>query len=160
VIFGKGINITQWTVNSAGWYWYVLPFFTSHCWALLMLVFIDNPGLYWYTIPFFAAHHLSWLPREKCLQRSSGGVLATSYHFCGLGPCSFFWINLPLLIHECCLRVDQATTADSCELNCWYPDNADWIFSKEIFLNRSIFFFALLIFPFHYLWWMVGQKGG
>jgi hypothetical protein len=51
---------------------------------------------------------------------------------------------------ERCLieRLDWA--ADSCELYCWCPDNADWICSKELFLNR--FFFALLIFPSHYLW--------
>ena len=27
----------------------------------------------------------------------------------------------------------------SCELNCWYPDNADWTCSKELYLNRSNF---------------------
>jgi hypothetical protein len=34
--------------------------------------------------------------------------------------------------------------------------NTDWIFSKELFLNRSPSSFALLTFPFHYLWWVVG----
>jgi hypothetical protein len=49
------------------------------------------------------------------------------------------------------LWVEQATAADSCELNCWFPDNIDWICSKELFLNRSTFSFALLTFPFHSL---------
>jgi hypothetical protein len=53
----------------------------------------------------------------------------------------------------CCSQVDWATTGDSCELNCCYINNTDWIHPKKVFLNRSIFFFALLTFPFHYLWW-------
>jgi hypothetical protein len=40
-------------------------------------------------------------------------------------PCGFFWIKLALLIHEWCLQVNQTTTADSCELNCSYPDKED-----------------------------------
>jgi len=44
------------------------------------------------------------------------------------------WIELP--------------AADSCELNCLYPENADWIHRKELFLNRSTSSFALLTFSF------------
>jgi hypothetical protein len=30
-MFGKDINIAQWTMDKAGWYWYALPFFAGHC---------------------------------------------------------------------------------------------------------------------------------
>jgi hypothetical protein len=55
-----------------------------------------------------------------------------------------------------CLRVDGATVADSCKLNYWYPDNADWIRLKELFLNESTSSFALLPFSFQYHWWVEG----
>ena len=75
-MFGKDINIAQWTVDDAGWYWYTLPFFAGHLWVLVTLVFFDDDaGWYWYTLPFFPGHPLSWLHRE---QRTSGGVLAAS----------------------------------------------------------------------------------
>ena len=49
----------------------------------------------------------------------------------------------------------QATTADLCELNCWYPDNEDWDHPPKLFLNRSTSAFAILTSPFHCLWWRV-----
>jgi hypothetical protein len=45
--------------------------------------------------------------------------------------------------------LDQTSVADSCELDCCYPDKTDWICSKELFLNRPTSFFALLTFTFH-----------
>jgi hypothetical protein len=51
---------------------------------------------------------------------------------------------------------DDDDDDDLCELNCGYPDNADWICCyAELFLNRHTSVFALLTFPFHYLWCMV-----
>jgi hypothetical protein len=58
VMFGRGRNITQQTVDSTEWYWYALPFFAGHCKALLMLLLADNTVWYWLTLPFFAGHHL------------------------------------------------------------------------------------------------------
>ena len=46
------------------------------------------------------------------------------------------------------VQIDRATAADSCELNCWYPDNADWIDSKELFLTRSSSSSALINLSF------------
>ena len=53
---GKGISITQQTVDNALRYWYSLPFFAGHCWALLMLVFTNSTVWYWFTLLFFADH--------------------------------------------------------------------------------------------------------
>jgi hypothetical protein len=59
-MFGKDIDIAQWTVDDAGWYWYTLPFFAGHLWVLVTLVFFDDDaGWYWYTLPFFPGHPLS-----------------------------------------------------------------------------------------------------
>jgi hypothetical protein len=54
----------------------------------------------------------------------------------------FFWIEQPLLIHEwwlpsgldcCCWFVLVFARG----LDCWYPDNEGWRWSKELFLNMS-----------------------
>jgi hypothetical protein len=97
---------------------------------------------------------LLWLYREEQRhQRTSGGVPPASY----LSPLSQTQAKGQSHFHcwftNGVLWIDW--TADSCELNCWYPDNTDWIHSKELFLNMSTPF-ALLTFPFHYLWWVVG----
>lgn len=134
VMFEKGINITQQTVENTVWYWFALPLFADHC--------------------------FSWLHREKCTKELLVLFHQLLANFMAPGqlaePHGFFWIKLPLLICEWCLWVDRATAADLCELNCWLLDNIDWIHPKELFLNRSTFSFALLTFPFHYLWWVVG----
>jgi hypothetical protein len=54
---------------------------------------------------------------------------------------AFFWNELPLLLYEWYLKVDQATTADSCEQ---YPYSTDQIHQKELFLKRSPSLFALV----------------
>ena len=94
-MFGKGINITQQTVDGAGWYWFALPLSDDH--------------------------HLSRLLREKCTKELLvvfKWLLAISVDLGHLAePHDFFWIKLLLLIHEWCLRVDLPTTADLCELN-------------------------------------------
>jgi hypothetical protein len=52
--------------------------------------------------------------------------------------------------------VDQATAADSCELNCGYNDNKEWNCSKELFPNRSTSSFALTNLSFPLL--LVGSR--
>ena len=64
-MFKRGIHVTQQTMNNAVWYWYTLPFFAGHHWALLMLVFTEDVVWYWFALPFFAGHCLSLLHREK-----------------------------------------------------------------------------------------------
>jgi hypothetical protein len=56
VVFVKDINTNQWTVDDTGWYWYALPLFAGHGWALLMLVISNDAGWYWYTLRFFVCH--------------------------------------------------------------------------------------------------------
>ena len=121
------INIAQWTMDDAGWYWFTLSFFAGLCWALLMLVFTDQALWYWITLPLFAGHFLSWFHKEKHYQRTSGfsgsfpsllwipellvvfwQLLAASVDSRQLAELhGFFWIKLLLLIHEWCLLVDQ-----------------------------------------------------
>ena len=120
-----------------------------------------NPTVWhWFALPFFAGQHLLWRCRKKCMEE-----LLVIFQWLPVAPTDssqlaeprgFFWIELTLLIHEWCLWGDQAMAADLCELNCWYPDNADWIHHKELFLNRSTSSFALLTLAFHSLWWLVG----
>jgi hypothetical protein len=70
-------------------------------------------------------------------------LLAASVDSSWLGvSCSSFWISLSLLICEWCLWVDQPATANSCDLSC-----ADWICSKETFLNKCTSSFVLSTFP-------------
>jgi hypothetical protein len=64
VIFGKGINTAQQTVDNAVWHWYALPFFAGHHWALLMLVFPDDAVWYWFALPFFTGHCQEFLERN------------------------------------------------------------------------------------------------
>ena len=45
MMFEKGINLTQQTVDDAVWYWYALPFYAGHHWALLRLVFTDDASI-------------------------------------------------------------------------------------------------------------------
>lgn len=56
-----------------------------------------------------------------------------------------------------CLQMDQAAAVDSCELNYSFPDNKDWICSKEEFQTGP-----LPHYPnnFYFLLPLVGQKGG
>lgn len=48
MMFGKVIDIAQWTVDDTGWNWYDLSFLSGYCWALLILVFTDVTGWYRY----------------------------------------------------------------------------------------------------------------
>jgi hypothetical protein len=53
-------------------------------------------------------------------------LLADSKDLCQLSePWNVFRIELPLLICEWCLQVNQTNAADSCKPNCCYPDNED-----------------------------------
>jgi hypothetical protein len=62
---GKGYKYSP-TVSGGCWMvCYTLPFFTSYCWALLMLVFTDYTGWYWYALPLFVGHCFSLFHREK-----------------------------------------------------------------------------------------------
>jgi hypothetical protein len=125
-----------------------------------LLVFAEDAACCWFTVPLFAGHHLSWVHREKYTKELLvvfWQLLATSMGSGQLAePHSFFWVYLHLLIHEWCLWVDQTTTADSCELNCWYPDNEDWNWPPGTICKQVHTSFALLTFPFHHLWWVVG----
>ena len=47
-------------------------------------------------------------------------------------------------------------SADLCDLNYWDPDYKDWNRPKELFPNRSTSPYALLTFPSHDPWWVVG----
>jgi hypothetical protein len=49
---------------------------------------------------------------------------------------------LPLLIHEWCLQVAQATSVDMCELNCCYPDNEDWNLPQRTVSKQAHIFFC------------------
>jgi hypothetical protein len=91
VILGKGINITQQTVDDAVWHWSTLPLFAGHHFVCVCV----------------------WLHREENHQRTSGGVSAASADSDHLAePGSFFKIKLMLLIQEWCSSVDQAAAAD------------------------------------------------
>ena len=73
---GKAINITQQTVADALWYWYALPFFAGHHWALLMLVFTDtlyDIGLLCHSLLVIVCHDFI----EKCTKE----LLVTACHF-------------------------------------------------------------------------------
>jgi hypothetical protein len=70
-------------------------------------------------------------------------------------PCCFFWVELLLLIHEWCLQVDWATTANSYELNCWCSDNKDCNRLQRTIFKQIHTPFALLTFSFYYFWWVV-----
>lgn len=144
--------------TNSGQHCVALVFLATLCWPLLGFA---GTGLLW--LCCVALVHLAtlcwslfvWLHREReTHQRSSGGVLVDLVWLAEF--CSFFWINLLLLTHEWCLRVDWAASAGSSELNCWYPDIEGRIRTKELLLNRSTPSFALLTFLFHYLWWAVG----
>ena len=58
VMFGKGISITQQTVDDARWYWCEFPFFAGLCWTFLALVLAGDTVWNWFALPFFAGHCL------------------------------------------------------------------------------------------------------
>lgn len=91
---------------------------------------VDDTVWYWFSLP---------LPRTRADWQSLDV-------FSGLACCCWFMSGV----------CDRAVTADSCEPNCWYPDNADCTHSNALFLNRPTSSFALLTFPFYYLWGVVG----
>lgn len=153
-MFRKFMNITQQNLGYAVWHWYALSFFAGHHWALMTLVFTDNTVWYCFTLPFFAGYHLS--------------------HFILRTPPKNFWgcndgfLPLPLMVSSgstchcwsgMVFQVDWAAVADSCKLSWRYPDNEDWIPSKELFLSRSMAF-VLLSFSFYCFYWVVVYKGG
>jgi hypothetical protein len=84
---------------------------------------VDKAVWHWFALPQFAGLHLSQLCRKKGIKEllvvfwQLLATLTDSGHLAE--PGSFFWIKLPLLIHEWCFQVGQAAAAaDSCELNC------------------------------------------
>jgi hypothetical protein len=64
-MFGKGIHITQPTVDDAVWHCLALPLFASLSWASLMLVSTEDTVALVH-LAFFTDHCLSQLHREKC----------------------------------------------------------------------------------------------
>jgi hypothetical protein len=141
VIFGKGTFTTQQTVDDVVWYWFALSFFAGHHWAVLPLVFTEVSV---FVLSFFVVHHLQRLYREKCTKELLVVFWWLLAAFTDLGqlaePPGFVWLEPLLLICKRCLQMDQATTAGLYELNCWHPDNTDWICSiKTIFKQVHIF---------------------
>jgi hypothetical protein len=117
---------------------------TILCWLWSLLTMLYGIGWPYHSLLVIICH--DFIERNTPKNRWwSGGFLKLP----------FFWMDLPLLIYKWYLRVDGVATDNSCELNCWHPDNADKICSKELFLNRSTPSFALLSFPFYCLWWVV-----
>ena len=123
------------------------------CWS-----WANDAVLYLFTLPFFEGHHLSWLHREKCHQRTSGGILAASCRFCGLRPIG----------RASRFLLDQTADSRTVFVNgssycCWFLwtelliilTMKTGITPTALFLIRSTSSFALLTFPFHYLWWVV-----
>lgn len=121
---------------------------------------MDDTVWYWFSLPLFAGPCLSWLRRKKwtkeLLMVFQRLLAASEDSGWFAGPFAFFYIKWPWLIHEWCLQVDRATAAESYELNCWYPDNTDWICHKELFQDRSTSSLAVLTLPLHYLCWVLG----
>jgi hypothetical protein len=113
VIFGKGINIMQQTVENAAWYWYYhsLMIIVGLCWNWFSLV-----TLYSIVSPCYSL--MAIICWDFIERNTSGAVPVASSCLHGLGPISqslkvssrstccfwfmsgvFEWIELPLLIH-------------------------------------------------------------
>ena len=93
-------------------------------------------------LAFLADRRLLWLCKEKCTKEFP----VTSCHFCvGSGwlaePFRLSWIELLILTH-----VSWAAGILTTETG-FAP--------KELFLNSSTSSFALITFPFYYIWWVV-----
>jgi hypothetical protein len=126
--------------------WYVvLVNLTIYCWSFLSFVYVD---LCWQSCMALVCFAIHWWSSFIIVERNASKVLlvvsqqliAASAELRWLAePSSFFWIGLLLLVHEWCLWVGQVATADSIELNCWYPDNTECICSKGLFLMSSIY---------------------
>ena len=146
-----------------------------HCWSLLSFASAVLHWWHWVVLVLFTILFLvifCFVFLERNIPKKTSGISIASGHFSRLSqlaePCNVFWINLtqsivkqrmPVLLLPTCkwwLWVDWAEVDDLCEPNCWYPDNTDWIYPKELFLNKTTPSSTLLTFSFHYLWWMVG----
>lgn len=153
-MFGKGRNVTQQTVDNAGWHWFTLHS-VGLCWCYSSLMTLWHQ----FTLPsslitFLRQKHtkellvvfgqniillLSWTQANwQSLQVSSG--LNRHFRFID-GVCEE--IELLLLIH---VNWGAATLSWQQRLK----------LTRKLFLSRSTSPFALLTFPFHLLWWMVG----
>ena len=99
-------------------------------------------------------------------QRTSWEVPAASCFFLGLGlvcePYSFFWIEVPLLVHVWCLLSGLVCSSwsmfgvfkwEQWELGTMKTE----LTSKELFLYMSTSPMSLIAFLFDYLWWARGK---
>ena len=181
-MFGKDINVVQWPVDDSGWYWYTLPFFAGHCWALLLLAFADDAGRYWYALPFFVVYCLLWLHREKCTKKllvvfqwllatseesadcQSLAISSGSTHHCWFmdGVCEFchcWFVNGVCEFCHCWFLDGVCEWTELLLLICvnWTADilTAQTEFASKKY-SRSTSSCALLTFSFHYLFWVVG----
>lgn len=116
------------------WHWFTCHF----CWSSLCFADVINveETVAWIHLTFFLEYHLLWLCREKCTKELMipWELPATLADTGWMGePHGFFWIELTLLVYKWWFRVDRATTADSCDLNCWYPDDEVGIAPKKYF---------------------------
>ena len=120
------------------WCWVVLVRLVILCWSSFVMISlreIHQKNFWWCSSGFLTLllTQAAW----RSLEVSSGSSCLSRF-VSGVCEC----LELPLLT--------------SFEWTPWYPDNTDWNCYKELFLNRFTSFFALLIFPFHYLQWVVG----
>jgi hypothetical protein len=78
MMFGKDINIAQWSIDNDGWYWYALAFFAGHCWALLILVFTEwlgGIGMSHNSLLVIICHDFIERNAQKYFWRCSGSFL-------------------------------------------------------------------------------------
>ena len=94
----KCINITQLIVDDSVWYCFTLPFFVSHCWSWLILIFAEScivlvqlANLCWFL--FVVTSH-----REKPSKNFWHPLAASSDSTPLAEPCCFF--DLMLLIQQ------------------------------------------------------------
>ena len=86
-----------------------------HCWFMFAILTLLN-----WTAGILTTGDLNY-PKELLLNSIQQSLMASSGLTCR------------------CWFVDGVCAADSCDLPCWYPDNADRICSKELFSNRSTY---------------------
>ena len=161
-MFRRNINMTPKRVGAQALICFVLP-----CYSLLMAC------MYGFSLHCTVELHV-WLHIENLTKNIS----RSSYcHFCGLRPvgepCSFFWIELQLLICDWCLP-------SGLDYSCWFlggiyqvvwtvAANSCLVFasgldrekrrleSSQRTISKQVHFLCILIiFLSHFLWWVVG----
>ena len=129
------------------------------------LLFFATTAMYWFTLHCIAELRLWWLHREnfstKELLRRLLRILATSK---ASGQLASFAVSSGLtcscwFVCGVC-REDWTATADlylvfATGLNCWYPDNKNWICSQRT-ISKQVYLINTSIIKSNYLqvgWW-------